>query len=212
MQNAKWLIVSLLGTVVVVLVAAVLLSGKGVVSVDPAELEAGARAATVSGQLVEGEVPKVVIVEFSDFQCPACRAAQSEVKRVLAENEGAGLVFRHFPLTSIHKNAFIAAVASEVAGKNNKFWEYHDLLFERQNEWEEESEIEGRLVSYAVELGLDGELFLQQFNAKVGEEEVQADLSLGRKVGVASTPTFFVNGEKVGMVELADKVAEKLAE
>ena len=77
-----------------------------------------------------------LLVEYSDFQCPACGIYYPIVKQLAEEeNERVKVVYRHFPLRSIHPNAELAAKASEAAGKQNKFWEFHDMLFERQSRW-----------------------------------------------------------------------------
>jgi len=101
-------------------------------------------------------------------------------------------VFRHMPLSSIHKNALIAAEAAEAAHDQGKFWEYHDLLFERQEEWAEEKEIEVKLSDYAEELGLDRERFVESLEEGRHKELVMSDYGEAMRLGVRGTPTFFV--------------------
>ena len=143
---------------------------------------------------------EVVLVEYSDFQCPACRQYHEPVK-VLVDEFGDRLTFayRHFPLRRIHFNAQIAAQAAEAAGMQGKFFEMHDLLFERQPEWSgnsSETMLE-TLNEYAVELELD----LLQFNEDLESDEVKGyineDLENALLLGVNATPTFFLNGEKM---------------
>ncbi len=131
----------------------------------------------------------VTIIEFSDFECPYCRRVQPTLKRLLKEYEGqVRLVFRDFPL-SFHKNAQKAAEAAQCAGDQDKFWPYHDKLFEQTALAPKD------LRKYAGELELD----MDKFNACLDEnkyaEEVRADMQDGQNVGVNSTPSFFVNGQ-----------------
>jgi protein-disulfide isomerase len=127
---------------------------------------------------------KIVMVEFSDFQCPYCSSASGEVKKFMAKHKDkVTLVYKHFPLTQIHPEALPAARAAWAANKQGKFWEYHDALFANQAKLGESLYLET-----ATKLKLD----LKKFN-------------LGRKVGVEGTPTFFLNGEVVaGSASLAD--------
>jgi protein-disulfide isomerase len=210
MKNIKLVIIGLVSMVVLVGSVAVLLSRQAGTVTDKVVVEEGARQATVSGQL-KGE-PKVIIVEFSDFQCPACRLMSGLVRQMVNKYEGVGLIYRHFPINTIHRNAYKAAEASEVAGSLGKFWEYHDVLFARQDEWVEEKDIVGRLVSYAEEIGLSGEIFLEKLNRGEGAEGVQTDLALGRKIGIVATPTLFVNGEKVNGENLEEAIQKALKE
>ena len=143
---------------------------------------------------------KVTIVEFSDFQCPACKQAQYLVKEILQQYpDQIRLVYRHFPLIQIHKNAFAAAELAEAAYGQEKFWEMHDLLFERQGEWAENKE---KLEEYRRALGID--------EAGDYKELVQRDIRDGQALGVNATPTFFVNGKKTDVVKLRVIVEEEL--
>lgn len=132
----------------------------------------------------------ITIVEFSDYQCPFCRRWHEQVFQPLL-NAYPGkirLVYRHFPLTSIHPDAFPAAEAVMCAGEQNAYWQFHEKLFS--------SNALGSDVyaQYAQELGLD----MERFNSCITEgrfrEAVQADLDFAMNLGVRSTPTFFING------------------
>src|SRR3989344_8159194 len=104
-----------------------------------------------SSQVLGSEDAKVTIVEFSDFQCPACGAAHPVVKQVIKEyGDRILFVYRHFPLLATHQYALKAAEAAEAAGEQGKFWEYHDLLFAKQDNLKTED-----LKRYAQELELD---------------------------------------------------------
>jgi len=105
------------------------------------------------------------------------------------------VAYRHLPLISIHDKAVITAEAAEAAGAQEKFWEMHDLLFERQQEWFPltEDEMEDRLVEYAAELGLDTDRFAQELNDHVYREKIMADYENYSQYGPLATPTYVVN-------------------
>lgn len=135
---------------------------------------------------------KVVIVEFSDYQCPACKGAEERVKQMLTEFEGKiKFVYRDFPLTSIHPFAFRAAEASECAEDQGKFWEMHDILFQNQHALDLDS-----INGYAQTMGLDLEQFNECMDSRKYVGEISKDREDGRVAGVNSTPTFFINGQK----------------
>jgi protein-disulfide isomerase len=142
---------------------------------------------------------KIVMVEFSDFQCPYCATASVELKKFMAKHQDkVTLVYKHFPLTQIHPEALPAARAAWAANKQGKFWEYHDALFANQAKLSESLYLE-----IATKLKLD----LNRFNAdrKLADNSITTDFALGRKVGVEGTPTFILNGEVVaGSASLAD--------
>lgn len=141
---------------------------------------------------------KVTIVEYSDFQCPACRNYQPIVKQLVDEmGQDITFVYRHFPLTSIHMNAKISAQASEAAGLQGKFWEMHDKLFENQQSWAKSSDADEVFVGYAKDLGLDVAKFEADLKSDAVEKAVEADMKSGRSSQVNSTPTFFVNGSSL---------------
>lgn len=137
------------------------------------------------------------LVEYSDFQCPACRNYYPLVNRLASENRGLRVVYRHFPLTSIHPNAYPASLAAEAAGLQGKFWEMHDTLFERQAEWSGERDVEDHFVSFASELGLDEEKFRDDMKSGEVREKVEKDIASANSLLVNATPTFFLNGKKI---------------
>jgi protein-disulfide isomerase len=140
---------------------------------------------------------KVTLVEYSDFQCPACKAFEDIVKQLQESYsaEDLKIVYRHFPLRSIHLNADLAAQAAEAAGEEGKFWEMKDLLFKNQAEWSKEKDPRGLFGAYAKSLGLDvaefDEDLLPEDDSK---ERVEKDYQSGVALGVNSTPTFILNG------------------
>ena len=149
----------------------------------------------------------ILIVEFSDFECPACRVAEPPLRSILKAYEGkVRLVFKHFPLERMHHFARPAAIASECAGRQGKFWEYHHALYDKQDQWPLEGKSEERLVSYAKDLKLD----LAAWNAcrkdPATDAAVTADAEDGKRAWVGATPTFFVNGKRyVGAKDLAER-------
>ncbi|MBI5733946.1 MAG: DsbA family protein [Candidatus Kerfeldbacteria bacterium] len=150
---------------------------------------------------------KVVIEEFSDFQCPACKAAQPLLKDIINTfGERIKLSYRHYPLVSIHTNAFRAALAVECANDQGKFWLYHDKLFSEQPALSRSD-----LLSYAAGLGLDSSQFTACLDSKAKTKIVRQDINEGDKRGVNSTPSFFLNGAKVAdWTKLKELIQAKL--
>lgn len=141
---------------------------------------------------------QVTLVEFGDFQCPACAAYEPIVKQVLADNKDTlKLVYRHFPLTQIHKNALGAAIATEAAGVQGKFWEMHDILYDKQGEWGNALNARDYFLTYATTIGLDTKKFQESLSNESLEAKVLAELREGVRLGVQGTPTFFLNGKKL---------------
>ncbi|MFQ5800857.1 MAG: DsbA family protein [Candidatus Hydrothermarchaeales archaeon] len=139
---------------------------------------------------------EVIIVEFSDFQCPFCaRAAPTvnQIKKIYGDK--VLFVYRDFPLSSIHPQAQKAAEASQCAFEQDKFWEYHDLLFEKQQDWAGVGV--PKFKEYAADLGLDTDQFNGCLDSGKHAQEVTSDLQRGQHLGVTGTPTFFINGKKV---------------
>ena len=145
-----------------------------------------------------GATGSATLVEYSDFQCPACSAYYPVVKQLTKEfPQDLHFVYRYFPLSSIHKNARISAQAAEAAGKQNKFWEMHDLLFENQDEWANLADPKEKFKEYAKSIGLDTEKFQKDLESKEVKDKVEKDYQNGLSLGVNATPTFFLNGEKL---------------
>lgn len=139
----------------------------------------------------------VTLVNFGDFQCPACGAYYTVVKQLESKyKDSLTVVFRHFPL-NIHPNAVPAALAAEAAGKQGKFWEMHDKLYETQSEWSEEKKATDMFATYAKELGLDVELFKKDSSDPEVQKKINRDVSDGNALGINSTPSFYVNNVKI---------------
>ncbi len=132
----------------------------------------------------------VVIVEFSDFQCPYCQSVEPTLKKLLGKYEGrVSLAYRDLPLRDIHPQAELAAEASHCAGEQGKFWEYHDLLFANQNKLDRPG-----LVGLAHDLKLDEKQFDSCLSSGKYTAQIEQDRQLGLRAGVAGTPGFFING------------------
>ena len=141
---------------------------------------------------------KAVLIEYSDFQCPACGAYHPIIEKLNQDftNQWA-FVYRHFPLITVHKNAAIAAQAAEAAGKQGKFWEMHSLLFENQNGWSASLNPQDIFIAYAQQLSINTDQFKTDMNSREIRNKVSDDYSRARQLGLNSTPTFFLNGKKV---------------
>lgn len=151
----------------------------------------------------------ITIVEFSDLQCPACRVVQEPLKQLLEKYKGkVRLVYRHYPLSTIHKNAIAAAQAAEAAHAQGKFWEMHDRLFEKQTDWEGESDPTGKFVQYAADLQLDRAKFLADLTSQESRDAVNADSLAATRYRLAGTPTFFVNGLQTDFGQIEAKIRE----
>jgi len=141
----------------------------------------------------------ITLVEYGDFQCPACGAYYPIVKQVKgAYQDTIRIVFRGFPLPQ-HQNARLGARAAEAASVQGKFWEMHDQLYEHQSDWSELSDAKARakLEGYAKDIGLNVEQFKTDIDASGAKAKVDKDQASGVKAGVNSTPTFFLNGSKI---------------
>jgi protein-disulfide isomerase len=148
----------------------------------------------------------VTVVEYGDFECPYCGEAYPIVKRIQEEmGDKLCLVFRNFPLKELHSNAFSAACAAEAAGKQNKFWEMHDMLFENQDALHDVD-----LQEYAEALDLDIDQFIKDMRSEEIAKRVQEDFMNGARSGVNGTPTFYINGIRYDGSNDYDTLLEEL--
>ncbi len=138
---------------------------------------------------------KVTLIEYSDFQCPACLAYYPLVKQLGQEFKNLTIVYRYFPLSQ-HANAWPAAQAAEAAGQQGKFWEMHNMLFDNQNTWAGSTSPEEIFNAYAQSLGLDMNKFKADFNASVTKTKIQVDYQSGASQ-IDGTPTVFLNDQKI---------------
>ncbi len=142
---------------------------------------------------------KTTIVEFGDYQCPACKMAHPIINQVLKDYQGrVNFVFRHFPLPQ-HQNAFQAAEAAEAAGEQGKYFEMHNKLYENQDEWDENNNPLEIFLKYAQDLNLSVGQFKDSVTSNEFQQKISSDKNDGNALGLNSTPTFFINGTKMSI-------------
>jgi protein-disulfide isomerase len=173
---------------------------------DPAVLMQTARGVTKGNP----DAP-ITIIEFADFQCPACRDFFSTVKPLVeAEFVSTGIakfVFYDFPLTQIHPNAFLAARAGKCAEEQNRFWELHDVLFRNQNAWAGDPNPAGRFEDYAGDIGMDAGAFSDCLRSDRHAATVTANMALATQMQAPGTPTIVV-GREGGMSQRSESSIE----
>lgn len=155
---------------------------------------------------VQGSTPNIkgnaesdlLLIEYSDFQCPACKAAAPAIDELVQQyGDQFAVEYRHFPLRSIHPNAQLAAQAAEAAGIQGKFWEMHDLLFENQTEWGQSFNPERFFRTYAEQLDLNVDRFRFDLESDEVKDVVNAQFDEAGDLGIPGTPGFVYNGEIV---------------
>ncbi|HKC36310.1 MAG TPA: DsbA family protein [Chitinophagaceae bacterium] len=135
---------------------------------------------------------QIELVEYGDYQCPHCGKAYTIVKYIQSElGDSLKFVFRNFPLKKVHPLAMTAAIASEAAGLQGRFWEMHDLLFENQIKL-----TPNNILIFAERMGLEMADFKNDLTSHELESKVLSDFESGLRSGVNATPTFFINGDK----------------
>jgi protein-disulfide isomerase len=161
----------------------------------------------VTSQGVPGAEPAYVLgpptapahlEEFGDFECPPCGMFHPILEQMHKEfGDRLRITFREFPLVPTHQHALAAAGAAEAAGLQGKFWEMHDLLYERQKSWKTEFDVRPVFEGYAREIGLDVERYKRDFAGDVVAQRIFQDGKRGHSLGVKGTPTVFLNGREV---------------
>ena len=150
----------------------------------------------------------IKLEEFGDFECPPCGMFHPILKQMKEEfGDQVQVTFREFPLVPTHQHALAAASAAEAAGVQGKFWEMHDLLYDKQNEWKKEFDVRPVFEGYAKQVGLDIERYKQDIGSDLVAQRIFADGKRGHSLGVKGTPTVFMNGREVPFEDLP---AEKL--
>ncbi|MCE9651902.1 MAG: DsbA family protein [Nitrosarchaeum sp.] len=150
----------------------------------------------------------ITIVEFSDFQCPFCARFQTQTLPLILEQYvdtgKVKFVFRDFPIQNSHPNAMPAAVAAECANEQNKYWQFHDELFENQGVWNKMAITNATKVfkEFATKLDLNQDQFNSCLDSGKYIGEINSDLNDGRKYGITGTPGFFIGNEKIGFVKV----------
>ncbi|MBI4115408.1 MAG: thioredoxin domain-containing protein [Candidatus Omnitrophica bacterium] len=159
------------------------------------------KAQSTSAHFPRAQGPRdapIQIVEYSDFQCPACQVAQQALNEILSASEGRiRVIYRHFPLRN-HRWAPLAHHAAECAAKQGNFWRYHDALYGGQSSWSGNTEVPiETFMSYAKDSGLELDQFANCLTDTRIDDEIQEEILAGESLGVRSTPSFFVNGKLV---------------
>ena len=159
----------------------------------------------------DAEAARVTLVEYGDYECPSCAATQPHVEAVLKEHgEVVRFAFRHFPLTTVHPKASVAAQAAEAAGAQGKFWPMHRALYARPG-----GDASENLERLALRVGLEPYRFNSDLTGSRFAKKVALDVESGRESGVTGTPTFFLNGRRLELPAyeaLADAVSHALEE
>lgn len=141
----------------------------------------------------------IKLIEYGDYQCPFCGQYYPLVQAVKQKyDEQIYFQFRNLPLVTRHPNAFAAARAAEAAGKQGKFWEMYDLLFQNQQTWSSNTKVSSQFEQYATQLGLNLEQFKTDVASNAVNDAINADIAVFNKTGEeVSTPTFFLDGKKI---------------
>jgi len=142
----------------------------------------------------------VVMIEFSDYQCPFCREFYikklPKIKEDYIDTGKVRFIFKDFPLVDVHENSLMASLSANCAGSQGKYWEMHDLLYEKVEKWNTDNAKED-LTKLASSLGLDREKFIACISTASNVDEISEDIQKGRMAGVKSTPTFIINSKRI---------------
>jgi len=214
MTNKGWII--FVSICVVILGGLVLVSRQDTVNVDSVNPMSILPASSDNGKVAEHVFGKkdsaVIIYEYGDFQCPGCGQAAPVIKQVTDKyKDKIGLVFRNYPLTTIHPNALAAASAAEAAGLQGKYWEMHDKLYESQQSWSNlpVNERTDYFVSLAQSLGLNTTTFKSDVESSTVRKKINFDMALGKKQKVTGTPTIYINAKDVSSLRYkGDAIAD----
>jgi protein-disulfide isomerase len=145
-----------------------------------------------SDHILGSPVLGLILVEYGDFQCPSCREAHPVIKELLnAFDNKIGFVYRHFPMSTKHEYALPAAIASEAAARQDKFWQMHDIIFDNQQMLNNNT-----LIRFANVIKLDISIFKNDLQDPLLLEKVEADFESGIRSGVNGTPSFYINADK----------------
>jgi protein-disulfide isomerase len=207
-QRSQMYLLAAAAVVVVVIVALIFLNNRSQAQVSTPPVTSSLPAELVDRAIKGSPDAKVVITEFSDFECPACKGfAQGTAKIIEEEYVKTGLVrfeYKHLPLPQHEPSATNAALAAECAADQGMFWEMHDYLFQEQGKQGSNTFTQIRLRTMASELGLNASEFEQCLSRQTHARKVQDDVAESRQLRVNATPTIFVNGQRVLNPSLTD--------
>lgn len=195
-QEIKILLIISAATIAILAGAVLLLSGSSSTTNQNTKTDQSILIRNDSNKM-GSESAKIKLVEFGDYQCPACGAAYPVISKILVTYKNDTLfVFRNYPL-SIHANSTIAAKAAEAAGVQGKYWQMYDALYQNQSTWSTSNSPIDVFTSYAKTMGLDTEKFKQDVQSNKFDAKIQEDTNDGNSIGVNATPTFYLNGKQI---------------
>lgn len=211
-MNKEAKIISISAIVIIIGVVVLLAFGpKNGVSIKSVSVDA-TKLANETSHMTGSLGAKVTIVEFGDYECPACAVFNTVVKQTIdtyGKNPDFNFVFRNFPLSQ-HKNALRAAEAAEAAGGQGKFWEMEQLLYAKQSDWAETENPTDLFVSYAQSLSLDVAKFKSDIENKKYEAFIKSDQADGLAINVSWTPSIYVNGELLQSMPSFEELKSKI--
>jgi protein-disulfide isomerase len=208
MFKDKWLVIGIIVTVILVIGGVFLMTrgSSNSASITGTPINSSIlvpKSANETGGIENGNYlpatasAKLTLVEFGDYECPACGEYNPIIKQLLTDLSGKiNFVFRNFPLTQ-HANALVSSQAAEAAALQGKFWQMHDKLYESVNDWSTSSDAKSMFVSYAQDLGLDVNKFKVDIDSQVIKDKVKNDTNDGNLINLSETPTFYLNGVKI---------------
>jgi protein-disulfide isomerase len=168
---------------------------------DPFATTPASPPASPSASKPEHKLPPEAIVsleEFGDYQCPPCGDLHPTLKKLKQElGPSLNFIFRNLPLTTLHKNALVAAQAAEAARMQNHFWEMHDLLYENQELWKDDVNPKTIFLKFAADLGLDTGRFARDMGDKQVQLRIEADQDAAAQLGISATPTILIDGRQL---------------
>ncbi len=217
MSKKTWMIFIVI--CVAVLGGLIFISRKDKINVDAIDMTKATAASSANGNIADhvfgNKDSKVVLIEYGDFQCPACGSAYPIIKEVTDNyKDKVAFIFRNNPLTAIHPNARAGSAAAEAAGLQGKYWDMHDALYENQTNWSSAA-VDKRtdmFVAYASQIGVkDKEKFKKDMESKAVNDKIDFDLALGKRVPVSGTPTILLNNKKIESDVWSDKDKFKAA-
>ncbi len=217
MSKKTWMIFIVI--CVAVLGGLIFISRKDKINVDAIDMTKATAASSANGNIADhvfgNKDSKVVLIEYGDFQCPACGSAYPIIKEVTDHyKDKLAFIFRNNPLTAIHPNARAGSAAAEAAGLQGKYWDMHDALYENQTNWSSAA-VDKRtdmFVAYASQIGVkDKEKFKKDMESKAVNDKIDFDLALGKRVPVSGTPTILLNNKKIESDVWSDKDKFKAA-
>jgi protein-disulfide isomerase len=201
-------------TVILILGGVTLFSGKSSTNVSTSKVSTSLlipQGAIETSGIVNGNYlpaspsATFTLVEFGDYECPACGAYNPFVKQALTDFAGKIVyVFRNYPLPQ-HANAQISSDAVEAAGLQGKYWQMHDEVYDTQNNWANLSDPTSIFVGYAKDMGLDTNQFTKDLSSSAVKNKVQNDTNDGNTIGITETPTFYLNGQKMSLTGTYDQ-------